>query len=242
MGETRVYMAWWNPLVKKHMMRLSLALCLSMSVAFEHSLTFPSIPYELGLRFIHTPENWMLLPSTKNAGRLPSLFRFVGSESCAVVGDYCTTRFHMRPLMYKDEGNNVDIAVHMLTSQEDECMFVLKNEKNALLSTVNLSVRRKGAGGHVLRMEGEIFPFADGNAALADVWNQQLQVIVSGLALFQQESIVVSLLLKLNAIGLSEVKGPLLTIFGQKREDANLTSYREIVFAARKAAKKQASI
>jgi hypothetical protein len=183
----------------------------------------------------------MLLPSTQNAGRLTSLFRFVGSEPCAVVGDYCTARFRMRPLMFKDEDSNKDIAVHMLTSQEDECMFVLKNEKNMLLSTVNLSVRRKGAGGHVLHMEGEIFPFA-GNAALADVWNQQLQVIVSGLVVFQQESIVVSLLMKLNAIGLSEVKGSLLTMFGQKHEDANLTSYREIVFAARNAAKKKASI
>ena len=156
--------------------------------SFDHALTLPVTPYELGAEFIHTPECW-LAGADDDVCRGPSLFRFEGSEPCAVVSGHCRAQFRMRPLA---RGVGGAVVVDMLTAREDECLLVLRRGGEELLpplSTVNLSVRRSGAYGHALRVQGQT---ACGGGDLAELWNQQLRVIVLGLILHNQVGPVVA--------------------------------------------------
>ena len=207
--------------------------CVAYS-SFDHALTLPVTPYELGAEFIHTPECW-LAGADDDVCRGPSLFRFEGSEPCAVVSGHCRAQFRMRPLA---RGVGGVVVVDMLTAREDECLLVLrKGGEELLLSTVNLSVRRSGAYGHALRVQGQTASCGGGD--LAELWNQQLRVIVLGLILHNQVGPVVASLPTTKdaapVVSLSRVGGPLAMVLGTGYEDVGLKAYRDVVFARRKA-------
>ena len=213
------------------LMWLHCCCCVASSSSFDHALTLPVTPYELGAEFIHTPECW-LAGVDDDVCRGPSLFRFEGSEPCAVVSGHCCARFHMRPLA---RGVGGAVVVDMLTAREDECLLVLRGEELLPLSTVSLSVRRSGAYGHALRVQGQT---ACGGGELAELWNQQLRVIVLGLILHNQVGPVVASLPTTKAaapvVSLSRVGGPLAMVLGTGYEDRALKAYRDVVFARQK--------
>ena len=156
----------------------------------------------------------MLAPRGSERARM-GLFNLVKTANCVVVGEYCTIQFHMR-------GGSRELIVNMVTKNKDACLYIVKNTCNQVLSTLNLSVERYGADGHMLAMKGTVYK----EECMVE-WNAQIQALIASLIMYQHTSQYLSFVD--NTVVLSRLDGPLLMMFGNFEEDKNLRQYRDIV-------------
>jgi hypothetical protein len=161
-----------------------------MSIAttetFNHVIKRPMVPYELGVRLIHTPES--LLQLHPSPGML-SLFRFVGCDPPVQIGNYSSILFRVGKKAGRhyndDEEEEACLEGRMLTNKRHESHLVIMRGVMPLC-TLNFSVESDKTSGHSLRIQGHIYGQREEerDARLyVQMWRQQMLVVLAGLIL-----------------------------------------------------------
>ena len=139
--------------------------------SFSHTILRPTIPLEMGTRFIHTPETLLLLHTPRAS---ISLFRFKDAADAPrriKPGNYSFINFQV-----EHQNDDTDLEIRMFTNQKEESHMVVLY-KESPLCTVAFTVRRLGVGGHSLQVEGSYY----GDKHALDLWKMQMFVILMGL-------------------------------------------------------------
>ena len=193
--------------------------CMSMMMmeSFSHVIKCPHVPYELGVRRIHSPESLLLL---KPPARMLTLFRMEESAPPqTVVGTYSCVSFGLRSKRQLSE----PLHARMLTNTRHESHLVLLSNNETPIVMMKLSVKREGPSGHTLHMQGQLFT----DDAATALWQQQLRIIRMGLVL---ESMAALFVVTPTRLVLGATAGKWQSC-GMGEEDPNLRLYRKAVLA-----------
>jgi hypothetical protein len=155
-------------------------------------LKFPSIPYMVGLKFIHTPENLLLLKSPPCTHALFKLAQVQTYE--AMKEDYCSIAFQIQPIpklrMQEDKGT---LNIQMFTDKVTESHFIVSTPNNKLniLGAFNIKIEHDNAAGHNLIWHSHLPSSSptimssmydnNNNTPIAQAWNTQMWHIMAGL-------------------------------------------------------------
>ena len=192
-----------------------------MCASFSHTIHRPYIPFELGVRLIHTPETFLLL---KPEAHFVSLFRLDGSEPPAFLrdSDYSSVQFRFHHCSHHHSHHHShhdhdELVARMLTNKQDESNIVVL-QKNRPICTMALSVSRDKLSGHKLRFDGQLY-------GQNELWRQQLKLIVTGLMLDSMCSFVVAG----NRLCIGQTTGKHYSGASMVTEDGHLRAYRAAV-------------
>ena len=177
-----------------------------MCASFSHTIQRPFVPFELGLRLIHTPETFLLLNPEPH---FLSLFRLDSSEPPAFVdkSDYSSIMFQFH------HGHDEFMALMLTDRLHESNLIVFRKERP--ICTMRLSVTHDTSSGHELRFDGQLY---DQN----DIWKQQLKIIMMGLVL---ESMCLFVIAG-DRLCIGQTTGKYYCGASIATEDSNLKAYR----------------
>ena len=171
------------------------------------------IPYQVGLKFIHTPENMLLLRCPKNPS---GLFHLVDTQPYLVTNDYCSINFHIQ------QKHEEMISVCMFTKAITESHMVMLDPAHKVLATLNMRVTPEGTSGHSLSVS---------YSADTEDLREQMLIVIAGL-LFIQYDMLLSLTPNNSMIIISKLNGMQCFMHSSSRanEEPNLSAYRQTLF------------
>ena len=177
-----------------------------MCASFSHTIKRPLVPYDLGLRLIHTPESFLLLHPEAN---YLSLYHIDSSEppNFARESNYSS-------IFFKFHHGHDELSGMMLTNRRDESNIAVLR-KNKPICTMRMSVTHDHTSGHELRFDGQLH-------GQNELWNQQLKIIIMGLVL---ESICFFVIAD-GRICIGQTTGKDFGGASLATEDPNLSAYR----------------
>jgi hypothetical protein len=142
---------------------------------FVHTFKFPSIPYEMGLRHIHSPESFACYKPVVVPG-----FQLVGSATPMRLNNYSMIEFDFRTLAGPTHAR-------MLTNSANRSNLILSlprtpSEPDMPFCAMRFDVGRYGVRGHAVTLRGQVFGEVSawgrilmGRALQADMWEATMR-------------------------------------------------------------------
>ena len=203
-----------------------------------NQLKFPNIPYIVGLKFIHTPENLLLLKSPPSTH---ALFKLANVQTYEIKGDYCSIAFQIQPIKKLHMKEDETLDIQMFTDKATESHFIVSNHKNIIIGALNIKIEHDNASGHNLFLYS--YPTTgtqNDDAPIAQAWNTQMGHVMTSLLFPTHHSFFEDMRVCFtpNDSVLSRInngeKG-FLHSSSRANEDPQLKMYREILMQKKKA-------
>ena len=145
---------------------------------FSHTILRPTVPYEMGVRLIHTPETLLLLRTPPDGLTLFRIKEPADAPQHIKCTNYTYVRFDICNRLNSDESERDDLSVRMLTNRCDESHFAILH-KETPICTMAFKAKALGVGGHLLEIDGSYY----GEKCVLDLWKAQMFVVIMGLTM-----------------------------------------------------------